>query len=63
MDPLPEQERFELSYRDFLQSPSQILNKEAIEASEKERPVPEIRTGDIVQIKLVGRWIRGFTTI
>ncbi|KAF6138297.1 hypothetical protein GIB67_001447, partial [Kingdonia uniflora] len=65
MDPLPEQERFELSYRDFLQSPSQplmdnvevqtnetfekdvvkynqILNKEAIEASEKERPVPEI---------------------
>ncbi|KAF6160040.1 hypothetical protein GIB67_033124 [Kingdonia uniflora] len=52
MDPLPEQERFELSYRDFLQSPSQILNKEAIEASEKERPVPEIRMGDIVQIKL-----------
>ncbi|KAF6158827.1 hypothetical protein GIB67_012470 [Kingdonia uniflora] len=29
-----------------------ILNKRAVEASEKERPVPEIRTGDIVQIKL-----------
>lgn len=31
----------------------QILNKRAIEASEKERPVPDIRTGDIVEIKLV----------
>ncbi|KAF3448259.1 hypothetical protein FNV43_RR08972 [Rhamnella rubrinervis] len=29
-----------------------ILNKNAIEASEKERPVPDIRTGDIVEIKL-----------
>uniref|UniRef100_A0A5B7AVG4 Uncharacterized protein n=1 Tax=Davidia involucrata TaxID=16924 RepID=A0A5B7AVG4_DAVIN len=29
-----------------------ILNKRAIEASEKERPVPDIRTGDVVQIKL-----------
>ncbi|CAD5164276.1 unnamed protein product [Musa acuminata subsp. malaccensis] len=29
-----------------------ILNKRAIEASEKERPVPDIRTGDIVEIKL-----------
>ncbi|KAH7514248.1 large ribosomal subunit protein bL19cy [Ziziphus jujuba] len=29
-----------------------MLNKKAIEASEKERPVPDIRTGDIVEIKL-----------
>ncbi|KAL6979785.1 hypothetical protein U1Q18_021440 [Sarracenia purpurea var. burkii] len=29
-----------------------ILNKRAIEASEKERPIPDIRTGDIVEIKL-----------
>ncbi|KAK2648142.1 hypothetical protein Ddye_015631 [Dipteronia dyeriana] len=29
-----------------------ILNKRAIEASVSERPVPDIRTGDIVQIKL-----------
>ncbi|KAI7993507.1 hypothetical protein LOK49_LG11G02277 [Camellia lanceoleosa] len=29
-----------------------ILNKRAIEASEKERPVPNLRTGDIVEIKL-----------
>ncbi|XP_059643356.1 large ribosomal subunit protein bL19cz [Cornus florida] len=29
-----------------------ILNKQAIEASEKERPVPDLRTGDIVEIKL-----------
>lgn len=29
-----------------------ILNKRAIEAAEKERPVPDIRTGDIVEIKL-----------
>lgn len=30
-----------------------ILNKRAVEASEKERPVPDIRTGDIVELKLV----------
>lgn len=29
-----------------------ILNKRAVEASEKERPIPDIRTGDIVEIKL-----------
>ncbi|KAL5551359.1 hypothetical protein UlMin_001535 [Ulmus minor] len=29
-----------------------ILNKRAVEASEKERPVPDIRTGDVVEIKL-----------
>ncbi|KAK0587303.1 hypothetical protein LWI29_020806 [Acer saccharum] len=29
-----------------------ILNKRAVEASVSERPVPDIRTGDIVQIKL-----------
>ncbi|KAF3773256.1 50S ribosomal protein L19 [Nymphaea thermarum] len=29
-----------------------ILNKRAIEASENERPIPDIRTGDVVQIKL-----------
>ncbi|XP_050230009.1 50S ribosomal protein L19, chloroplastic [Mercurialis annua] len=29
-----------------------ILNKRAVEASEKERPIPEIRTGDVVVIKL-----------
>ncbi|XP_027360877.1 50S ribosomal protein L19-2, chloroplastic-like isoform X2 [Abrus precatorius] len=29
-----------------------ILNQRAIEASEKERPTPDIRTGDIVEIKL-----------
>ncbi|CAN6894581.1 hypothetical protein Bca4012_093345 [Brassica carinata] len=29
-----------------------ILNQKAIEVSEKLRPVPEIRTGDIVEIKL-----------
>ncbi|KAL5168235.1 50S ribosomal protein L19, chloroplastic [Glycine soja] len=29
-----------------------ILNQRAIEASEKQRPTPDIRTGDIVEIKL-----------
>ncbi|CAL1384348.1 unnamed protein product [Linum trigynum] len=29
-----------------------ILNKRAVEASELERPIPDIRTGDIVEIKL-----------
>ncbi|KAI3469049.1 hypothetical protein Pfo_025712 [Paulownia fortunei] len=29
-----------------------ILNKRAIEASHKERPIPDLRTGDIVEIKL-----------
>ncbi|XP_039025286.1 50S ribosomal protein L19-1, chloroplastic-like [Hibiscus syriacus] len=29
-----------------------ILNKQAIEASDKERPTPDLRTGDIVEIKL-----------
>jgi len=29
-----------------------ILNRRAVEASEKERPIPDLRTGDIVQIKL-----------
>ncbi len=29
-----------------------ILNKRAVEASEKERPIPDLRTGDIVEIKL-----------
>ncbi|XP_062146661.1 large ribosomal subunit protein bL19cy-like [Alnus glutinosa] len=29
-----------------------ILNKRAVEASEKQRPVPDIRTGDIVELKL-----------
>lgn len=29
-----------------------ILNKRAIEAAEQERPVPDLRTGDIVEIKL-----------
>lgn len=29
-----------------------ILNNRAVEASQKERPVPDIRTGDIVEIKL-----------
>ncbi|KAJ6791265.1 50S ribosomal protein L19-1, chloroplastic-like [Iris pallida] len=29
-----------------------ILNKRAVEAAEKERPVPDIRTGDVVEIKL-----------
>ncbi|KAM1024429.1 hypothetical protein ACFX13_038432 [Malus domestica] len=29
-----------------------ILNKRAVEAAEQERPVPDIRTGDVVQIKL-----------
>ncbi|XP_065857032.1 large ribosomal subunit protein bL19cy-like [Euphorbia lathyris] len=29
-----------------------ILNKRAIEASDKERPIPDIRTGDVLQIKL-----------
>ncbi|CAN6579561.1 unnamed protein product [Malus baccata var. baccata] len=29
-----------------------ILNKRAVEAAEHERPVPDIRTGDVVQIKL-----------
>ncbi|PPR86930.1 hypothetical protein GOBAR_AA33763 [Gossypium barbadense] len=31
---------------------SKILNKRAIEASDKERPTPDLRTGDIVEIKL-----------
>ncbi|KAH6771713.1 Ribosomal protein L19 family protein [Perilla frutescens var. hirtella] len=29
-----------------------ILNKKAVEASENERPIPDLRTGDIVEIKL-----------
>ncbi|EEF30602.1 50S ribosomal protein L19, putative [Ricinus communis] len=29
-----------------------ILNRRAVEASENERPIPDIRTGDILQIKL-----------
>jgi len=29
-----------------------ILNKRAVDAAESERPVPDIRTGDIVEIKL-----------
>ncbi|KAM7272908.1 hypothetical protein ACFE04_027572 [Oxalis oulophora] len=29
-----------------------ILNRRAVEASDKERPIPDIRTGDIVEIKL-----------
>ncbi|XP_030471097.1 50S ribosomal protein L19, chloroplastic [Syzygium oleosum] len=29
-----------------------ILNRRAVEASQNERPVPDIRTGDIVEIKL-----------
>ncbi|XP_052884336.1 50S ribosomal protein L19-1, chloroplastic-like [Gossypium arboreum] len=31
---------------------ARILNKRAIEASDKERPTPDLRTGDIVEIKL-----------
>ncbi|KAH6818007.1 Ribosomal protein L19 family protein [Perilla frutescens var. frutescens] len=29
-----------------------ILNKKAVDASENERPIPDLRTGDIVEIKL-----------
>ncbi|WCJ25788.1 Ribosomal protein L19 family protein [Euphorbia peplus] len=29
-----------------------ILNRRAVEASDKERPIPDIRTGDVLQIKL-----------
>ncbi|KAI3940363.1 hypothetical protein MKW98_024770 [Papaver atlanticum] len=29
-----------------------LLNKRALEASEKERPIPDLRSGDIVEIKL-----------
>ncbi|KAI3845059.1 hypothetical protein MKX03_021547 [Papaver bracteatum] len=29
-----------------------LLNKRAVEASEKERPIPDLRSGDIVEIKL-----------
>ncbi|KAJ9147651.1 hypothetical protein P3X46_029786 [Hevea brasiliensis] len=29
-----------------------ILNKRGVEASEKERPIPDIRTGNVVEIKL-----------
>ncbi|KAG6384923.1 hypothetical protein SASPL_153746 [Salvia splendens] len=29
-----------------------ILNKKAVEASDSERPIPDLRTGDIVEIKL-----------
>ncbi|KAL1567977.1 50S ribosomal protein L19-2, chloroplastic-like [Salvia divinorum] len=29
-----------------------ILNKKAIEASDSERPIPDLRTGDVVEIKL-----------
>lgn len=31
----------------------QILNKRAIEESEEVRPRPDIRTGDVVEIKMV----------
>uniref|UniRef100_A0A803L5L3 Uncharacterized protein n=1 Tax=Chenopodium quinoa TaxID=63459 RepID=A0A803L5L3_CHEQI len=34
------------------ESEAAILNKRAVEASDELRPVPDIRTGDIVQIKL-----------
>ena len=37
----------------FIDLFEKILNKRAVEASEKERPIPDIRTGDIVEIKLV----------
>lgn len=37
----------------FVVAVKQILNKRAIEASDKERPIPDLRTGDIVEIKLV----------
>jgi large subunit ribosomal protein L19 len=33
------------------------LNNRAVEASQKERPVPDIRTGDIVEIKLVNEFL------
>ncbi|KAM7491166.1 hypothetical protein LguiA_034087 [Lonicera macranthoides] len=29
-----------------------ILNKRAIEASDKERPIPDLRTGDIIELKV-----------
>ncbi|XP_073126647.1 large ribosomal subunit protein bL19cz-like isoform X1 [Henckelia pumila] len=32
-----------------------ILNKKAIEAADTERPTPDLRTGDVVEIKLVAR--------
>ncbi|KAL5973834.1 hypothetical protein ACLOJK_030492 [Asimina triloba] len=32
---------------------SLILNKRAVEASQQERPIPNLRTGDIVEIKMV----------
>ncbi|KAK6158118.1 hypothetical protein DH2020_005432 [Rehmannia glutinosa] len=38
--------------RSFVVVIKQILNKRAIEASDKERPIPDLRTGDIVEIKL-----------
>lgn len=31
----------------------QILNQRAIEASDEARPTPNIRTGDVVEIRLV----------
>lgn len=39
--------------RDSLLLFLQLLNQKAIESSDKERPTPDLRTGDIVEIKLV----------
>ena len=33
----------------------QILHKRAIEASDAARPIPDLRTGDIIEIKLVSQ--------
>ncbi|KAG6383681.1 hypothetical protein SASPL_156556 [Salvia splendens] len=40
------------SAQSFVPIKPKILNKKAIEASDSERPIPDLRTGDIVEIKL-----------
>ncbi|KGN55828.1 50S ribosomal protein L19-1, chloroplastic [Cucumis sativus] len=51
-DAQPEEEKPSRKPRVKLGDVMGILNKRAIEASEKERPIPDIRTGDIVELKL-----------
>lgn len=51
-DAQPEEEKAPRKPRVKLGDVMGILNKRAIEASEKERPIPDIRTGDIVELKL-----------
>ncbi|KAL6181223.1 hypothetical protein ACLB2K_047878 [Fragaria x ananassa] len=51
-EPEPEEKKPPRKPRIKLGDVMGILNSRAIDAAEKERPVPDIRSGDVVQIKL-----------